>query len=196
MLEGTAPGVSQFQSVLSDVISYVAFPVALIVEAQRYLLPLLFVIGLSVIIPIGLIFRAMPFTRGIGGTLIGIGIGISIIYPSMLIVLNYPVTNALQLSPFTSSYSCNYGIFCYAIDIVVNFIKSIVDMGLSFGVAAASLENMVVALNYITWYSVSLALQLVLFILDLGIGYSISNGIARLLGGNISLRITGKIKLA
>jgi hypothetical protein len=190
MLEGNTGG--QFQSVLNDVIAYLAFPVALLLGVQDYLLPFLFLIGLTVIIPLGLVFRAMPFTRSIGGTLIGIGIGIAIIYPSMLIVLNYPVTNALQTATPAVSSTCTAGVFCYA----VNFVGNLINFASSIGLAFASLQTMIPALDYIVWYSVYLVFQLLLFILDLGIGYSLANGIARLLGGNISLRITGKLKLA
>ena len=60
---------------------------------QSNLLYVIGAIGLGIFIPIGIIMRAFPFVRGIGGTLIAIGIGISIIYPVLLLALNLPVTN-------------------------------------------------------------------------------------------------------
>ncbi|HII10101.1 TPA: hypothetical protein HA310_03245, partial [Candidatus Micrarchaeota archaeon] len=60
---------------------------------QSNLLYVMAAVGLGVFIPIGIVMRAFPFIRGIGGTLIAIGIGIAIVYPVLLLALNLPVTN-------------------------------------------------------------------------------------------------------
>ena len=50
--------------------------------------------------------RSIPFLRGIGGTMIAIAIGMSIIYPAMLIMVNLPITDYfLGLTAGTSSAS-------------------------------------------------------------------------------------------
>jgi len=59
-----------------------------------------------VLIPIGIVFRAMPFTRGIGGTFIAIGIGASLIYPVLLVGFNAPISN--YLSSITPPPSVTY----------------------------------------------------------------------------------------
>ena len=86
---------------------------------QSDLLYVIAAIGLGVFIPIGMIMRAFPFIRGIGGTLIAIGIGISIVYPVLLLALNLPVTNYIygmtSTSPQSSASTCPSilsGIFC------------------------------------------------------------------------------------
>lgn len=187
LLEGS--GVGQFQSILNDFLTYIAFPMALLINVQLHFITFVFVAGLYVLIPLGLMFRALPFTRGIGGALIGIGIGMSIVYPSLLVLFNYPVTSAFALLP-NSAPPCS-GLFCPVIAIIMapfNF------LGVSY--AVGSMNTIFPALNQILNANSYLLMQFILFILDLGIGYSIANGIARVLGGQIRYSITDKIKLA
>ena len=67
-------------------------------------------------------------------------------------------------------------------------------LGVSY--AVGSMNTIFPALNQILNANSYLLMQFILFILDLGIGYSIANGIARVLGGQIRYSITDKIKLA
>lgn len=187
MLEGSASG--QFQSILNDAITLVAFPVSLITDIQLSALPFLFVLGISILIPLGLVMRALPFIRGIGGALVAVGLAVSVIYPSILVLLNYPVTLMLQSSIFTPQATCTAGIFCGIISTVLSYFPFATD-------AVASLNSILPALNSILNFNSYLTLQLVLFILDLGIGYSLANSIAHMLGGEIRLSIGGKLKLA
>lgn len=53
----------------------------------------LLMMGITLFLPAGIILRAIPFLRGIGGELIGIGIAISIILPFLLIFFNYPIAS-------------------------------------------------------------------------------------------------------
>ena len=90
--------VSNFESITNDLFILMVLPTTVLVVMQQSLLPTLVVIGLGVLIPIGLIFRALPVIRGVGGTLVAIGIGLAIIYPAMLVTLNQSVDNAFPLA--------------------------------------------------------------------------------------------------
>ncbi len=186
LLESTQP--SQFQSILSDSITYLAFPVALLVEVQSWVLPYIFVIGLSVLIPIGLVFRAFPFTRGIGGAMVALGIGLSIIYPSVLIIFNNPVTSALQSSLTPISGSCNSSLICGTLTGILSYFSS-------FNIALNSIGTIFPALDDVLGSAVYMFVQFLLFVLDVGIGYYLANSIANALGGSIRLGIGEKIKL-
>jgi hypothetical protein len=189
LLEGSA---GQLQAILSDAISLIAFPVAVIIELQISALPFLYVAGLVVLIPMGLVMRALPFIRGIGGSLIAIGLAIAVIYPSLLILMNYPITQMLQTNVYNPLPSCDVPILCNVISAVLSYFSGVV----AAGVALASFNSIFPALNGILAYNTYLVLQFVLFILDLGITYSLANNIARMLGGEIRLSIGGKLKLA
>ena len=65
----------------------------ILLGALYYLLYVIANIGLAVLLPLGIIFRAIPFLRGIGGTLIALGIGASIIFPVMLLAVNNTITS-------------------------------------------------------------------------------------------------------
>jgi hypothetical protein len=171
-----------YQSVLNDAVNIVLVPVTTLVLAQYYLLPALVVIGLAFLIPLGLIFRAFPFLRGIGGTLIAIGIGLSLIYPTILVLLNLPVLQvvaSLQASAGGGSFSF------WWISAIANY----------FGAAIGSLSSIYYGLNMIVVNVLFALSQFLLFALDLIIGYPITNGIAKALGGTIDLKVGGKLKI-
>lgn len=83
----------QFMSVFIDYILFLLVPIKLIFSGQIILLPYMVSIGLVVLLPAGLILRALPFTRGVGGTLIAYAIGFSVIWPGILILFNAPVSS-------------------------------------------------------------------------------------------------------
>ena len=91
----------QWLSVFIDFIMYLIIPVKVVYTAQILLMPFFIAIGVGFLIPAGLIMRAMPLVRGIGGTLIAFGIGFTIVWPSILILFNAPVSSAFcsLLSP-------------------------------------------------------------------------------------------------
>ncbi len=107
-----SPSNSNSLSLISITTIYVT-TVLVVFLFQSDLLYVIAAIGLGVLIPIGIIMRTFPFIRGIGGTLIALGIGISIVYPVLLLGLNLPVTNYIYGLTSTSgpgSSSCP-GIF-------------------------------------------------------------------------------------
>lgn len=64
-----------------------------ILQMQHDLLYVIAALGLGAFLPIGLMLRSTPFTRGLGGTLIAVGIGLAIVYPLILVGFNLPITN-------------------------------------------------------------------------------------------------------
>ncbi|MCL4365112.1 MAG: hypothetical protein M1569_01200 [Candidatus Marsarchaeota archaeon] len=85
--------IGPYGSLLNDMVNFVLFPVDDIVDISILMLPSIVQLGLVVLIPIGILFRAFPFVRGIGGTLIAMGIGLALLWPSLLLLFNYPITN-------------------------------------------------------------------------------------------------------
>lgn len=56
---------------------------AILTSTQRALLHLFYNAGFTVFIPAGVLLRIFPWTRGAGGLLIAIGIGLAVVYPIM-----------------------------------------------------------------------------------------------------------------
>ncbi|MCL5239068.1 MAG: hypothetical protein M1286_01170 [Candidatus Marsarchaeota archaeon] len=181
-----------YQSILDDAITLLAFPVTLLVALQQAVLPSLFLLGLFVLLPTGLIMRSLPFIRGVGGTLIAIAIGISIIYPAVLLALNYPVTSVLASQAYTPpEESCGGGLG----GLVCGALNAALAAGESSSNVVGALTGIYGPLNGIMAYNSYLILQLVLFILDLGITLPLIDSIAKMLGGTIRLSLGGKLKL-
>lgn len=80
-------------TLISEADENVLIPTLLAFQVQYDLFPIIVGFGLGVLIPIGMILRAFPIFRGIGGALIAYGIGAAIIYPTLLVVFNLPVSN-------------------------------------------------------------------------------------------------------
>ena len=195
MLEGSTPSMT-YQSMLEDLLKIIVVPVTYAIEAQLTLLPIIFALGLGALIPLGLLLRAMPFVRGIGGTLIAIGIGLSLIYPATLALMNYPITVALQGSAITPPQAQCQGqwVVCGLAGIVFSTFSQGAT-GASWGDAVMALTTIYPALNDILYYTEFMMLQFFLFILDLAIIFPLVDGIAKMLGGTIRLSIGGKLKL-
>lgn len=80
---------SPFELVLSPIMeqlhfqSHVVTIAAITTAGQRALLHFFYNTGFSVFIPAGVLLRIFPWTRGAGGILIALGIGLAIVYPVM-----------------------------------------------------------------------------------------------------------------
>jgi hypothetical protein len=80
---------SPFELFLSPVIEQLHFQAnvvtiaAIATSAQRALIHFFYNTGFSIFIPAGVLLRIFPWTRGAGGLLIALGIGLSIVYPVM-----------------------------------------------------------------------------------------------------------------
>ncbi|MCL5092418.1 MAG: hypothetical protein M1364_02025, partial [Candidatus Marsarchaeota archaeon] len=196
-------------SFVVDVISLIIIPIEILFSLLNTYFIDIVAIGLSVFLPIGIVLRAIPFLRGIGGTMIGIGIMISLIFPSLLLLLNIPVSSFIvgPSTPASASYSCSSPyIYCLIMSFVhattSTILNSIKAMGYSFtgaeyGLATffAAPPSIFPALNYITGEIEQVILQFILLILDIIITITVGNSIAKMLGGNVRLGI-GKFKVA
>ena len=193
--------VRNYESILSDTIVIVLFPISVIIGSEMTLLPYLVKIGLLLVIPIGLILRSFPFVRGVGGVLIAIGIGISIIYPSLLVILNAPVTNVLNTAfngPTTpSSPPCTSGILCSVVNGYTSVLTNIGISTTSIVIGLSALYSIYPTINDLVYHTVNLVAQFVLFILDLAIAIPLMDTIARMLGSSTGVvtSIGSKLRL-
>lgn len=137
-----ASGYSFTQSITGVVI----IPMLILFQFQSSFFYYLMALGLGVLIPLGIIFRAFPLCRDVGGTLIATGIGIAIVYPSLLLLLNMPVTNYIYTftAAQTASNSCPFGsgYICKAWNAVTTFISG-ANLGTAAKVAASPVTNFV-----------------------------------------------------
>ncbi|MDE1845680.1 MAG: hypothetical protein KGH53_00125 [Candidatus Micrarchaeota archaeon] len=173
-----------YENLINDVIGLIILPTYTIIGMEYYLLPMFVFAGLAFLIPMGIIFRSMPFLRGIGGTLFGIGIGISVILPTTLLIVNLPVTS--MVTPYLVSTASSSG--------SVQPLFGLTPANLPFftgGAGAvdafASFSNIFPALNGIVQFSIFCVVQFMLFILDLMITFPLVEAIAKSLGGTIDV---------
>ncbi len=208
LLAGSDNTIGQLQSMMVDLILGLYYPVSMIILVLIEALPIIVWVGLGFFIPIGLVFRALPILRGIGGTLIATGIAMAILLPMVLVVFNYPVTQVFQgvlpIQTITPSSTCNFGstvisYACKAFMFVINGENAYIGNGVrviySLGWGFSAFDGLYTILNALTPYSVFMLLQLILFILDAIIINAIADNIAKALGGGIKLSLGGKLKL-
>ncbi|MGC8662311.1 MAG: hypothetical protein ACP5RT_00815 [Candidatus Micrarchaeia archaeon] len=192
MLESSSSG--QFESIINDTLNFIFVPVTILFFAIGVLLPMIVFVGFMILVPIGIIFRAFPFLRPIGGTLYAFGIGLSIIFPLLIILLNLPVSNlifSLLTPPATQSTTYLSGIINILIDSLATTVSFAANPALYIG-ATVSIYP---ALNNLVPFFIYLFLQLALFVVDLIIWFPITDSIAKALGGTIRLDIGGRIKI-
>ncbi|MDE1851209.1 MAG: hypothetical protein KGH69_00785 [Candidatus Micrarchaeota archaeon] len=206
--------IGAFASPVRDAVVFLLFPMTSLVVVVEQLLPALASIGLEVLIPLGLVLRAFPFARGVGGTAVAIGIGAAVVYPALLVLFNQPIdyyiTSAYPISTVHPPYTCAdavsgiggvggtvLSVLCGGVDLTVGQIADSV-YGLAealpwtwhvFGPATPYLNFLIDNLFYIV-------LNFLLFALDLILMYPIVDSIARSLGGTIRFELGGKLRLA
>ncbi|MGC8687211.1 MAG: hypothetical protein ACP5RM_00735 [Candidatus Micrarchaeia archaeon] len=128
-------------SFIKDLMTMIIFPMLFIFRYQYDLLPTIIATGIGVFIPIGIVLRALPFARGIGGTFIAIGIGASLVYPALLVGFNLPLTNFINSAvpqPLSflqnPSYGCPSGasgLWCTVQNYIFIFVDNFI--GISMG---------------------------------------------------------------
>jgi hypothetical protein len=211
--------IAWYGSIINDLVNFILFPFSSIIIGLITTLPALAYVGLTFFIPLGLVFRALPFIRGIGGTLIAIGAALCIVLPITLIFFNYLVTSIMASAvpiaapaPFVSNLNAGScaSIFGGAIpswlatlgcdaaiptmsqvNTGVNFVSSVWQALVVFQTTA-----IYTYMNRILMYGIYMILQMLLFAIDLIIMYPLVDSIARSLGGTIRLSLGGKLKLA
>ncbi len=200
ILESRSRGGFSFLNALTDTI---IIPVDILFGVLSYTFYIIVGVGLIGLIPIGIVLRAIPFLRGLGGTFIAMGIGFCLIYPALLVLVNIPITNYLNniLHPPanylpTQKYPT---VFSFVENILSNLANLVVkDFG-AFGAYLIGLYSptfgIFTVLNISTYYAVGDILQFILIAIDLLIGIIATNNIAKLMGGSVKLGI-GKFKIA
>ncbi|MGC8669645.1 MAG: hypothetical protein ACP5TL_00640 [Candidatus Micrarchaeia archaeon] len=208
-------------SIIKDMFTMILFPLLYLFLFQFQFLGSIMGMGIGILLPIGIILRAMPFTRGIGGTLIALGIGLSLVYPVLLVGFNTPISaflqNILPTQPSTQ-FSEMFGtsLLGQMLNYVVNAVSALISAplggilvpivlgpnvplnaaagyvaGVGAGFFAPLLSNIVIVLNFVIDQTIYLVMQLFLFIFDVIIGLAIVNQIAKLLGGTLSISQMG-----
>lgn len=106
----TSAGVTQ------NLTGLVIIPMLIAFQLQSSYFYFIVTLGLGILIPIGIIFRAFPLMRDIGGTLIATGVGLALIYPALLLLVNMPISNYIYAFTYsqTLSSSCPFssGLIC------------------------------------------------------------------------------------
>jgi len=210
----TGSGSSSFTGAIANII---IIPTMIIFQVLGNYFYIIMYAGLLVFIPIGVFLRAIPFLRGLGGTMLAWGITLSLIFPTLLMVFNLPVTNFLApltvpsyLAAPTScpsvgsgnlTYDILNGLVCalytgfYAIiNNAVSWIAGSQGFLAGLGTFFASSPSIYPAMNFITNYALMALIQFILLIFDVIIAAAIGDSIAKMLGGTLSLRV-GKLKL-
>lgn len=188
-----------YEGLMNDAISVLVLPVYSIIDFEYYLLPLLTFVGLAFLIPMGIIFRAMPFVRGIGGTLVAIGIGIALVLPAALVLINQPIYNFVQAqlgTQYNGQGNCNGLAWWFsALPGGAGCTSGIgANSGNGWLDAFTSFQEIYPAMNGIFFYSITSVLQLLLFILDLMILFPMIEAVAKSLGGTINIQF-GKLRV-
>lgn len=205
-------------SFLKDSANLLVIPVFIFVNAFYDVFYVIVFIGIGLLIPIGIFFRAVPFLRGIGGMIIALGIGTSLVLPMLLVVdsalANY-FTPFYNTGSYTQLSSCGnlgfslQGAAAAVCDMFQKFFDSVFNpVGMAAagqlgtpafnGYEAASavlvtgggpVENVI--MSYIT----PVIFDFILLLVDLIVAWALLQGIAKLLGGSLRLGI-GKLSIA
>ena len=208
--------ISPFSSIIGDLVNFMLFPFTALIIGFLTTLPSFAYIGLTFFIPLGIMFRAFPFIRGIGGTIIAIGVALCLVIPATFILFNYQVTtliaSALPISvpvPFLfASESCTAVSSSAGAGIIGSFLclasifspGSVAPTNLFYSIWAAfpvfSLSAIYTYLNQIFVIGFYIIIQMLLFVFDLIIMYPLVDAIAKAMGGSIRLSLGNKLKLA
>ncbi len=190
---------------IRDVYEFLVLPVFFVFTVQQALLPVLMQVGLLLFFPIGIILRAIPFVRGIGGTLIAIGLTLSLIYPFVLVAFNVPVTSAInKLVTFNNGapQSCSINVLvigdaiCWIFTSFTSVFSGSIAYVTGLGAGITSLTSIYPAFDGIQYYTFNIGLQFILTLLDVVIVVTAAQNIAKMLGGSIRLGLGGRLKLA
>ncbi len=229
---GTGSGFNPFAStivtggsgstIITQTFSLLVVPTSIVVALQTQLVTYLAYIGLGVLLPIGIILRAIPFLRWIGGTFIALAITAAFIYPALIVFLNQTVTSTVpNLASLVSVanpgsdcqgwYILACGFFaigdapasllysglgtCPGTYLACAYSNGYSAGEIAFFGGANGTPSFTPILNVLMDYAIPLGLQFILFILDLIIGVTVATSLATALGGRIRLGI-GKFRVA
>jgi len=187
-------------SFLADFTTVVVVPLYLLFAMQAQYFYAIVILGLTFFIPFGVILRAIPVVRPIGGTLLAIGIGISLVYPALFVIMNMPLTsvaNSIFVVPQSSStpFSGLLSILSGVASTIINFYSN-TSIITGFGAGLSGVLGVYDQLNFITYTMVNALVQFLLLIFDLVIGLVVTGHIATLLGGRLPTGLGKKFKIA
>jgi len=192
MLESVAS--RQYESIVNDIINFLYFPVSSLVAFMYILMPLIVYIGIMIFVPLGIIFRAFPFLRPVGGTLFAFGVGLSIVFPLLIILINEPLTTILY-SMLSYSTTAGSGVLGGILNVLVNALLATISPEYNFISALPLTISIYSALNIYAPYFMFLFAEFVFFLIDLMIWYPLVDSIAKSLGGTIRLELGGKLRI-
>ncbi len=91
-----------------DAATNIVLPILVVLQMQYDLILTIALAGLGMLIPMGMVMRAIPLLRALGGMFIALGIGMAIVYPLLLLLFNMPVTAFLfpQYSQVAPTATC------------------------------------------------------------------------------------------
>ncbi len=122
--------------ILQSLTGTVVLPMLMFFQFQSSYFYYIVTLGLGILIPLGIIFRAFPLVRNIGGTLIATGIGLALVYPCLLLLVNMPVSNYMYAFSYsqTLSNSCPFasGLMCKGWNAITSMIASTSPGGIGF----------------------------------------------------------------
>jgi len=201
MLESISPTpIGQFESIVNDIINFLYFPVSSLVALMYILMPLIVYIGIMIFVPLGIIFRAFPFLRPVGGTLFAFGVGLSIVFPLLIILINEPLTTILYnmlsysiVTPTTGNWLLN-GIL-KVLMAALNAILTNISPEYNFFSAFPLTISIYPALNIYAPYFMFLFAEFLFLLIDLMIWYPLVDSIAKSLGGTIRLALGGRLRI-
>jgi len=187
-------------SFLADFTTVVVVPLYLLFAMQAQYFYTIVILGLTFFIPFGVILRAIPVVRPIGGTLLAIGIGISLVYPALFVIMNIPLTsvaNSIFVAPQSSSFTPS-GVLAILSTIIGTIASFFVNPYVASGFVAglSGIFGVYNQLNLITYTMVNALVQFLLLIFDLVIGLVVTGHIATLLGGRLPTGLGKKFKIA
>jgi len=195
MLESvSATPIGQFESIVNDIINFLYFPVSSLIAFMYILMPLIVYIGIMIFLPLGIIFRAFPFLRPIGGTLFAFGVGLSIVFPLLIILLNGPLT-AILYNMLSYSPTAGGGVLSEILNALVNALLATISPEYNFISAGPLTISIYPALNIYAPYFMFLFAEFLFLLIDLMIWYPLVDSIAKSLGGTIRLELGGRLRI-
>ena len=121
---------SSSYSFVNQAFDFITVPLLTLFQVMSDIMIPLFIVSLSVLLPIGILFRALPFLRSVGGMLIAFAIAISLVFPALLLGINVPIQTMLHnifVPPTPTTTSPNNDIsplICIPITAMFNFFQS------------------------------------------------------------------------
>ncbi|VVB66379.1 Uncharacterised protein [Candidatus Gugararchaeum adminiculabundum] len=85
----------------------------IVMDAELTLIEIVQNSMLNILLPLGIILRILPLTRGIGGLLIAIAIGFYIVYPVFFMVSTFNLTTVAQIGSASTLLGFNPNEACY-----------------------------------------------------------------------------------